>query len=218
MNHCKLLICDVRTYPNTVIATYNSTAAIAALQKLGVTEYGLSERTQSLPGRHFYSESYQHVHKEVWFKIPDEKAFCETHQLIPRSDISCFIEKALKTALNMDNQQPGISLVNWHPNAGLIFSEASKLAGYLDIEIEDFGIVVGTRENGDVGDETPGAEDIGAVKKFAAEIKKQFPGLVMEYISCDEFTEIAINYCDMDSVKPESVRAPPQLRDKKTRP
>lgn len=59
-------------------------------------------------------------------------------------------------------------------------------------ERDDF-ISFSTRENGDVGNESPGKEDIIDVKRLKSALSKQFNGLDMEIEIVDEWVHLNVN-------------------------
>ena len=66
---------------------------------------------------------------------------------------------------------------------------------YMDVEEADDmrEIIIATRENGDVYDDTAGADDIKEAQRVQKILMKKFPGIQIQVQTVDEWVHLSIN-------------------------
>jgi len=64
---------------------------------------------------------------------------------------------------------------------------------YMGAQIEGDVVRLSTRANGDVGDETPGKEDIAEGRRVARELRKAFPEARVELETVDEWVDVTVD-------------------------
>lgn len=178
----KLFMNQTKTYPNVSYPFYDPAYVIEVLKKAGVAEFGEVSRQETVPSGNIFAGPRVITYREVWFDVPEDR------------DIARRLEDQLQKLY------PGRMLVDWHPNAGLVWAAAQRLAGRLDVSIEDGAILVDTRDGGDVGDGVPGKEDVQAMHKFVEAMKIAVPGIMHNAGNSGEWVYCSFAFAEMDSL------------------
>jgi hypothetical protein len=158
------------------------------------------------------------LHKDLCFELPSEIDFKNSE--VAKTGIS-YLAMLHRLGMMIDGVEPAsvaspkscVDIIDWHPMAGKVLAACQNLAKGLEVDFQDGCIDVGTRDNGDMENDRPGAEDIKNVNEFVARIKQQFPNIVVENSSCDEWVCVSFSYGDMNE-HTLSTTAEPELNKK----
>lgn len=212
MNKYTLIQNTVHTYPNVLASRYDVVLAKQILQGFGATEIHDVRRIDTVPSSGIHSFSSSTItHNEVCFALPTRVQFNASERgsalASSKANHVYLIEKELRERLQPllrtgAKSGPEFIFAPWALGAEQVYNFCQQVSTYMDVSLEDFGIEISTRDNGDVGEEAVGAADVKEVRKVADAIKVKFPHLKVEFEPCDEWVSLVIGF---DAITPAAL-------------
>lgn len=185
-----------KKYDFNVIEEILKTCGITNCFKVSRTEVNVSSSSWSFAQKTV-------THSELCFELPSEEAYVASQVGLTGLSYVSMLNR-LPTMINgveagsIASPKLCVDIAQWHPLAGDVLKACQEKAFGLDINFQDGGIEVGTRDNGDFEHDRPGEADIKRVREFVADIRKIYPKIISQNASCDEWTCIAFMFSDMN--------------------